>query len=226
MGAIYESAYLTIAAALAHGDEDGFLQPSTARDIYTSKPVELNLQGQRIYGIRTRKPYDFRDQPAIEPLSSRGWTLQERLLSGRLLSFSSGVTFECRQTVWCECGEGPYPDRFGLVSEEIRLVDKADFFKLLEVQSKTPDEIYNYWNTKIVTNYSDRDLTKDSDRLPAVSALASKFKLVLGDEYLAGLWRKNLRLALTWIPANIWPSNRSSASSRKRSSRRPTSQGR
>jgi hypothetical protein len=111
MGAIYEGAYLTIAAALAPNDEEGFLNPSVSRNTHKSKRLNFNFQGRQITVISTRIPHDSRDQLA-KPLATRGWTLQERLLSRRLLTFSSGVTWECPQESWCECGVGLYPNPF------------------------------------------------------------------------------------------------------------------
>jgi len=42
-------------------------------------------------------------------------------------------------------------------------------------------------------------LTKEEDRLPALSAVVKGLEDVLKDTYLGGLWRLDLELGLTWI---------------------------
>jgi hypothetical protein len=54
-----------------------------------------------------------------------------------------------------------------------------------------------------VTDYSPRQLTFPSDKLPAISGLASKFHGIAeacnrGSRYLAGLWEKDLMMELSW----------------------------
>jgi hypothetical protein len=51
---------------------------------------------------------------------------------------------------------------------------------------------------QIVEYYSKRQLTNGEDKLVAVSALAKEMRLILNDEYLAGIWRKTLLLGLLW----------------------------
>lgn len=57
-------------------------------------------------------------------------------------------------------------------------------------------EAHHIW-TRIVENYTTRQLSHSKDRLPALSALAQRFSSSLGD-YLAGLWRKYLLPGLMW----------------------------
>jgi hypothetical protein len=58
-------------------------------------------------------------------------------------------------------------------------------------------EIYNRW-LGVVSNYSHRKMTKQSDKLPALSGLAHKVADVTGDLYLAGIWRNDLARGLLW----------------------------
>jgi hypothetical protein len=50
----------------------------------------------------------------------------------------------------------------------------------------------------MVTRYSSRNLTKASDKLPALSGLAHEYQMRWPDEYLAGLWQKDLWKNLLW----------------------------
>jgi hypothetical protein len=51
---------------------------------------------------------------------------------------------------------------------------------------------------EILRRYSSRNLTKPSDKLPALSGLAHEYQMRWGDEYLAGLWREHLWKGLLW----------------------------
>ncbi|KAK4109817.1 hypothetical protein N656DRAFT_791659 [Canariomyces notabilis] len=56
---------------------------------------------------------------------------------------------------------------------------------------------YSAWYT-MMEGYSSLRLTYDSDRLPAISAVAKLFQASLQDDYLAGLWRRELPYGLLW----------------------------
>jgi hypothetical protein len=49
-----------------------------------------------------------------------------------------------------------------------------------------------------VTLYSRAKLTKHSDKLVALSGLAHAVQRESGDQYVAGLWRKDLEYSLLW----------------------------
>ena len=59
---------------------------------------------------------------------------------------------------------------------------------------------YSFWESA-VKNYSARTLTFQTDRLPAISAVASIIADATGDRYLAGLWRNDLLAGLAWVAA-------------------------
>ena len=57
------------------------------------------------------------------------------------------------------------------------------------------------WHTawlRIIENYTERHLTNPSDKLVALSGVASYFQEKIGDAYLAGLWRSTFLLDLLW----------------------------
>ena len=51
---------------------------------------------------------------------------------------------------------------------------------------------------QLVPKYTGRSLTKEMDKLVAISAVAKQFRQLIGEEYLAGLWRHSLPLQLLW----------------------------
>ncbi|KAL2072773.1 hypothetical protein VTL71DRAFT_12116 [Oculimacula yallundae] len=66
------------------------------------------------------------------------------------------------------------------------------------VEQRAPiEDTYSVWKD-IVEEYSSLALTKESDRLPALSGLASLFLQKLGSLYLAGIWEDDLVSGLLW----------------------------
>ncbi|KAN0096768.1 hypothetical protein V8E51_015573 [Hyaloscypha variabilis] len=76
--------------------------------------------------------------------------------------------------------------------------------------------LYDRWIDG-VANYTSREMTKSSDRFPALSGLAQAVIEVTGDTYLAGLWRGDLFRGLLWSRAYL-----DSAQERTRHWTRPT----
>lgn len=110
-------------------------------------------------------------------IASRAWTLQEKLLAPRTLSIgSSGTFWECRDTTASEF----LPDGFH---------GKPAFTSVRQPQG---------WS-HIVSIYTAASLTYGSDRLPALSGIASRQAQLTGDDYLAGMWRRELVTQLEWI---------------------------
>lgn len=101
MATIYNQAMVTIAASRARHVKEGFLQDRT----YPEGTFELSYIG--LDGRRTAIILQLGNDEPPDPLRSRGWALQERYLSARLLHFG---TF---RTSW-DCVEGhsiPHPQR-------------------------------------------------------------------------------------------------------------------
>lgn len=59
------------------------------------------------------------------------------------------------------------------------------------------DSHFHYWGA-VVSNYTSRDLTKESDRLLAMPGISKAFREITGDRYLAGLWETTVLRDLPW----------------------------
>lgn len=71
------------------------------------------------------------------------------------------------------------------------------WLNVLAVQS-----FYRYWRRVLVPEYTRRALSKDSDRLIALQAIASDVHSGINDRYLAGLWANDLINQLCWQSAD------------------------
>ncbi|KAK7413384.1 hypothetical protein QQX98_007761 [Neonectria punicea] len=126
------------------------------------------------------------DPIAEEPLSKRGWTLQERLLSPRTIHYGrTEMYWECQGCVFAEDG--------ALVRRGF--TTPSD---LWAPTLREPGKDRNWRWMRLVEQYSTRKLTVDSDKLPALSGLANLVASKTGDVYLAGLWKSNLVNELNW----------------------------
>jgi hypothetical protein len=80
MSKIYEDSYLTLAVALAPGDDYGFLDTSHERKTYLRAPLDLSDYGLNENTLWVREMHDNRTLQSYQWLASRAWTLQESLI--------------------------------------------------------------------------------------------------------------------------------------------------
>ncbi|KAF8850561.1 hypothetical protein BDZ45DRAFT_546215, partial [Acephala macrosclerotiorum] len=134
----------------------------------------------------TNKPYSYADMENVladQPLSSGGWTVQERLLSLRKVHFTS------QQIIW----QWPSLCCFGAgmkVSPEERRGFSASV-----LDNENPNQ--STWRS-VVFDYAQCTPTRCSDQLPALSGVARIFADALKDDYFAGHWRETQPHPLIW----------------------------
>lgn len=204
MNEVYGNATLTIAASRAQNSAEGFL--SERLRTYVSLPVEMDGVSGEVLAFSL--PLELVGHPEDdmklegEPITTRGWTLQERYLSTRTLHFgTSQVFFECTQSFMSEdhCSVG-----------EMDCADHRLVPSLLRERSK-PD--VDDWR-KIVERYSQRKLTVETDKLPALAGMASQLwnlstppedRSMSSTGYLAGLWRDDFIYGLAWARPHSSP---------------------
>jgi hypothetical protein len=210
MPSIYGGATITIVAARSSSSTDGFLGERFPgpRDAATI-PYRC-IDGELGSITLTKLGGDSED---VEPVDERGWTLQERLLSSRIIEFGS------RQTRWI-CSETRYSGfcREGFTDGWRRDVNytnkrKAEGLDLdmLRTAKLTIDfygrprpsqrseylEAMAHWEA-ICTTFTERTLTLSSDRAVAISGIAQIFAQFSSDQYLAGLWKSCFHSGLLW----------------------------
>lgn len=104
MGYIYKNALLNISALSAKNDGGGcFVSRDPAK--VTATIVNICVDGPnnpKPYRFRMEKGWAWRMTFESEPLPNRGWILQERVLSPRVLHFGKQVFWECGECNCCE----------------------------------------------------------------------------------------------------------------------------
>jgi Heterokaryon incompatibility protein (HET) len=102
MCGVYKNAVLTIAAACANSVDDGFLHPRTC----TEWPLATNDDGILKDHELFLRPSSFYEQDpfANSVLRTRGWVLQETILSPRILAYTEKeIVWQCSELMQ-ECG--------------------------------------------------------------------------------------------------------------------------
>lgn len=185
MADTYRESELTLIIASAAAATDGFLKPPNPSRFFLHP---FNVSSGLTFGYRV--PY----KASADPISSRAWTLQERVLSRRLLIFSStGVMWMCREGYTnpnAPPDAGPpyqtFLDPYLSASDQTIVEDK-------DAQA----HIRETW-AAIRKNYTEMDLSYCTDKLPAISALAAEIGAKTGWTYLAGMWKESLFSELHW----------------------------
>ncbi|KZM24731.1 hypothetical protein ST47_g4122 [Ascochyta rabiei] len=176
MGHYYRNAHLTISALDAPDGSTGFL--ATKRAFPTARIDDK--ESWRQSGL------SWKDTFRQSPLSRRGWVLQERLLSRRVLHYA-------RDEVLWECMTCSARERTASFSDKDtgkRIARKHYLGDAASVQIKQ-------WYD-IVCQYSGLDLTVDTDVFAAIGGIARTFRNATGMKYAAGLWWEHLPYGFLW----------------------------
>jgi hypothetical protein len=182
MSQIYEGSHVTLSATKSANAHEGcFVSPERGQ---TSEIFEFGNKIEGMYTIRCREYDSLNIRESKTPLESRGWTLQERLLSKRIIHFmDQNLEWECNH-------RGRGNARASFFPPLLR-------FSLLCTQDHASRErIERYWKT-IVSDFTRRSLTYPDDIFPALQGLAKLVPRTMG-RYLAGLWENSLPTGLCW----------------------------
>lgn len=143
------------------------------------------------------------------PTLSRGWIFQERLLATRVLHFGpQELLWECSELSACQCTVEPTrssanttaPAMSGISLRGGELQLKSSF-NLQCWYSWDVAALCQCWH-KLVEQYSQLNLTHESDIFPAFSGVSKQFQAALRCKSLAGLWEKTLLKDLLWHPSS------------------------
>lgn len=198
---IYQKAYVTIVAANAADSNQRFLQEGPPPG--SSVEIPFWSADGRLGSVWMRSEGWYDDDS--EPVNTRGWTLQERLLSPRLVIFASHtIQFQCQQAT-VNLGDSLHIP-FGLGSWRLPPV-LIGSSRSIEAEELTSEVAIKAWKD-IIMLHSQRHLSYDDDKLVALAALAQAFHAHIQVPYLAGLWSgPALPSLLLWEPVSYGKSS-------------------
>jgi hypothetical protein len=190
---IFRGAHITISAASADSSAKGFL--GSRKQVAAANDQSFKIRfcdpggtsGWVILETITGKIY------CDEPLNERAWTMQEHLLSSRVLFYGSRqLHFLCREKEAMSCDGGlltvpPVADYLPSTMTDLSQAALCG----------QKDLVYDRW-PRVVQEYSRRKMTIPTDKLIAISGIANEFHKILDDEYLAGLWKREFGFELLW----------------------------
>ncbi|GME61995.1 heterokaryon incompatibility protein [Neofusicoccum parvum] len=200
MSEVYQNSVFTISATASQRATDGLFK---RRPPYLFRNPGNVGSGTRpsFWSLAPRDLWDLGVESRRKlGLPRRAWALQERVLSRRILHYSSlGVFWECDKL-----------RRSELVPDHSTSRQFAGLLQQLSTTShETPSsEWHRHW-ASLIKDYSERQLTyPDRDKLAALSGVAKAFQFQLHDEaYVAGLWndKEDLLRNLMWSAVKKTP---------------------
>lgn len=213
MAGVYANATLTIAATASTSSETGlFVKKRSKNPAITCAYVDIKSEDTGLRGeYHLVHEHAWSVRVDYAPLNKRGWVLQERFFSTRILHFGKDqLLWECQKLQAAESISSldAWPLRSNL-REGYRsyrtLLRNLHQPYSSEDASTSDQEVYKNctksakraWN-RILEAYTHAELTYSSDRLAAIAGITSRFETFLNDKCHQGLWSKDLFNDLLW----------------------------
>ncbi|KAF2176880.1 HET-domain-containing protein [Zopfia rhizophila CBS 207.26] len=201
MARVYHNSTLTIAAAAAFNAFDGCFRDRSETALLLAGHSFPDIAGRNVV-ITSITAAGQRSTARQNTLQTRGWVLQEELLSRRILHLTAdGLFWECEEHSASELQ--PQGLQRNAV-EDKRSINRA-FALPASAGRPSPFAQMDPWGVTwaaIVRDFSDRNLTQPSDKLVALSGVASMMSQHFGSaRYLAGLWDYDLLVGICWSSA-------------------------
>ena len=191
MDRVYKQGYLNISANWNADARDGLFNPRSPMRVQPLT-IELPEIGQTIH--LTVDERDMFDWVNTAPLSQRAWVFQERHLARRILHFTE------REMFWECCSKAPYfaSETFPNGAPRFYNERKVLLQNPLITPMRSTMEIHRLWGD-LCEMYSEKKLSKPTDKLVAISGLAKEFQKLLPDDiYFSGMWWSTFPLCLCW----------------------------
>ncbi|PLB42552.1 HET domain-containing protein [Aspergillus candidus] len=209
MASIYENADLTLAAASSSNSKGGLFFKTIPESLIEGNeheelhPALRRFSDPSFFEYGRRQSLVEKSGPDVSsPLIKRAWIYQERILSRRMLYFTPlELVFECRDSNSSESG--------------YQWIDSSCKHAFTPVYSaKISGELVPSLWRKVVSDFTQLELTLNKDTLPAIAGVATRFSKRLEGEnpigYLAGAWRE------TFIQDMLWEADSRTAGSSSR----------
>lgn len=194
MGEVYKNSVCTIAALSAENAQQGCFVRRNPLALDYCQATEKSSGLWFGPGYHSTGPDTTHPHRAI--LNTRAWVVQERAISPRTLYYGSEMIFwECIQARASEL-------RPSMKGMEALMANgtglKSVFRYLLDIcRTQNYDVWIDYWR-RLVEDYTACQITYDTDKWRAFSALATEVEQQSGKRLLHGLWEHQLLEELLW----------------------------
>jgi hypothetical protein len=211
MSLIYSHSSLTICGPQAADSSHGFLQARTSSE-FVPRVWKYQNRGEAskwatwtfIGNVNLHPTSDhYPDGASLSReehasfFQNRGWILQEYVLSPRVLFFG-------KFRMYMECRDGlRFEDCEGVKERQADMSNCVDFHTIFRKAdfnlgpSPSQNKVSMIW-LQLIIDYSRRKLSKSTDKLPAIGAIANKLLDGRGSDYVAGLFKEDMHHGLTW----------------------------
>lgn len=136
---------------------------------------------------------------------SEAKTISQRILPPRILHFAkTQLYWECNELSACEGYPNGMSTENNLLQQQFKAPNPFDF--VVDISKESGEEAalshrerrYNLW-AQTVQDYSKTNLTKEGDKLIAMSGIAREMQPLMQSRYLAGHWESDLIPQLAWF---------------------------
>lgn len=118
-------------------------------------------------------------------LSTRGWVLQEEILSHRIIHCSRSEIY------WqCKCS---YKTQSGQTLDPLEVFREPGDFHV--DPARREERMWYEW----IEDYSSRNFTFPSDKIPAMSGILNHYHKLSGQTPVLGLWKESFAEGLLWV---------------------------
>lgn len=203
---VYSNAFLTLSATGAHSPDERLFKESDRGGL---PPLAMRYHGGGQVYLQEKR-HVRRNEIEEGAVSSRGWCLQERYLSQRILHFTGDFyQWECLSTTQHETRDMtfPYDSREPFIRPHGFEIESVIFSD--NPSPSLTRHPYNVWYG-VLKVYTDLQMTREEDRLPGVLGLALYFAHLNGlerdQDLLCGVWLSDLIPGLMWFnsPHHKW----------------------
>lgn len=236
MAQYYSGSEICIAATASPHAQHGILRPRTigsasARLAGEAEGLSVRSLADDVLSVITYIDFRAKRRPiSCQPLNSRSWTFQERLLARRIVHYTEQqMIWQCQKCLVGEDGQVgedvDWSPKTAMAPFELTILpplreitaanenehDRDPEFKLSApvkgytgVKYSLDEALGDMGWYKLVDEYTKRSLTYPSDLLPALSALASEVQKLTKATYVAGLWALDGQISfrsLLWFSA-------------------------
>jgi hypothetical protein len=192
MGKVYANSWLNVSANSRGDDSAGLFADRSVSRLQDYIQIRPKESSEAITFILT-EGNTWWIEVETAPVNRRAWVLQERILSPRIVHMSTTMAlWECKEYQASEVfPDGGIPDQYSLTNfGQLKRLYRGS-------PSEDPYDVRVDWE-RLLFRYTMCGLTFETDRLIALSGIASEVHKRAKCDYVAGLWSTQLPLGLLW----------------------------